>query len=78
VQFEQSFLQPHTKHVFAGSDGFKPAKIEINGRKNRRICVVLGEDGRQMKIYDLDFNNDADDWVDISEDNIGGDHIMSR
>jgi anaphase-promoting complex subunit 4 len=77
AQFDQGFLQPYTKHVFATSDGFKPVKIEVNGRKNRRICVVLGEDGRQMKIYDLDFNDDADDWVDIGEEKMGGDHIMS-
>ena len=77
AHFDQAFLRPYTKRVFATSDGFKPAKIEVNGRKNRRICVVLAEDGRQMRIYDLDFNDDTDDWVDIGEEKIGGDHIMS-
>ena len=77
AQFDQGFLQSYTKHVFSTSDGFKPAKIEVNGRKNRRICVVLGEDGQEMKIYDLDFNDDADDWVDIGEEKTRGDHIMS-
>lgn len=77
AHFDQAFLQPYTKHVFATSGGFKPAKIEVNGRKNRRICVVLGEDGRQMRIHDLDFNDDTDDWVDIGEEKMGGDHIMS-
>lgn len=73
AHFDHAFLQPYTKRVFATSDGFKPAKIEVNGRKNRRICVVLGEDGRQMRIYDLDFNDD--DSADVEE--MGGDHIMS-
>ena len=77
AHFDQAFLQPYTKCVFATSDGFKPAKIEVNGRKNRRICVVLGEDGRQMRIFDLDFNDDAEDWVDIGEEKVGGDHSMS-
>jgi anaphase-promoting complex subunit 4 len=77
VQFDQDFLQPYSKHVFGTSDDFKPAKIEVNGRKNRRICVVLGEDGRRMRIYDLDFNDSADDWVDVGEEKTGGDHIMS-
>jgi len=77
VQFDQGFLQSYTKHVFATSDDFKPTKIEVNGRKNRRICVVLGEDGRQMKIFDLDFNDDVHDWVDIDEGKTGGNHMMS-
>lgn len=76
AQFDQAFLQPYTKHVFAVSDGFKPAKIEVNGRKNRRICAVLGEGGRQMRIYDLDFNDDADDWVHVGVEKMR-DHIMS-
>lgn len=34
----------------------KPLKIEINGRKNRRFVVVVGEDLRQLRILDLDFS----------------------
>ena len=34
----------------------KPLKIEINGRKNRRFIVVVGEDLRQLRVLDLDFS----------------------
>jgi hypothetical protein len=30
-----------------------------------------------MRIFDLDFNDDAEDWVDIGEEKVGGDHSMS-
>jgi anaphase-promoting complex subunit 4 len=41
----------HTFHL--DKDSFTPVRIEINGRKNRRTCVVMGEDQRQVRIYDL-------------------------
>ena len=48
-------LQQFIKHTFGPDDRLQPAKIEVNGRKNRRFVVVLGEDGRQMRILDLDY-----------------------
>ena len=48
-------IEEYTKHVFETSDRFQPARIEVNSRNNRRFVVVLGEDCRQMKILDLDF-----------------------
>jgi anaphase-promoting complex subunit 4 len=45
-------LASHVKHVF--KNRFKPAKIEVNGRKNRRVCIVLGEDSRHLRVYDVD------------------------
>jgi hypothetical protein len=32
---------------------FRPARIEVNGRKGRESCVVVGEDHRQVRIYDI-------------------------
>lgn len=70
-------VEPYVKYVFNTTDSFKPAKIEVNGRKNRRICVVLSEDGRHMRIYDLDFKADAeDDWVDVGDEGGGRDQPM--
>jgi hypothetical protein len=44
------------RHTFNPEDMLKPLKIEINGRKNRRFVVVVGEDLRQLRILDLDFS----------------------
>jgi anaphase-promoting complex subunit 4 len=54
-KFSTKEVQQCIKHTFAPDDRLKPAKIEVNGRKNRRFMVVLGEDCRQMRILDLDF-----------------------
>jgi anaphase-promoting complex subunit 4 len=48
-------MQQCIKHTFAADDRLRPVKIEVNGRKNRRFVVVLGEDCRQMRIFDLDY-----------------------
>lgn len=54
-EISPTLLQQYIKHTFEPGDQLKPAKIEVNGRKNRRFVVVLGEDCRQMRILDLDF-----------------------
>lgn len=48
-------LQPFVRHTFAASDRFKPLRLEINGRKGRRVVCVLAEDLRHYRIFDLDF-----------------------
>jgi anaphase-promoting complex subunit 4 len=70
-------IQPYVKHVFPTMESFKPAKIEVNGRKNRRVCVVLSEDGKQMRIYDLDFKAGAEDWVDVGGEGTGREYMMT-
>ena len=56
-------MERYTKHTFGPNDRLKPARIEINARKNRRAVVVLGEDGRQMRVLDLDYKA-GDEIVD--------------
>jgi hypothetical protein len=52
---EAETLEKYTKHVINHSaESFEPRLLEINGRENRRSCVVVGEDGRQIRIYDLE------------------------
>lgn len=51
-------LQPYIRHTFAASDRFKPSRLEINGRKDRRVICVLAEDLRYYRIFDLDFVGD--------------------
>jgi len=48
-------LQPYIRHTFAASDRFKPLKLEINGRRDRRVVCVLAEDLKHYRIFDLDF-----------------------
>lgn len=55
---DSSAVHSLTRHVFPSSDPFRPQKLAINGRKDRRCCIVLGEDGRSMKIFDLDWDHE--------------------
>ncbi|KAI9827716.1 MAG: hypothetical protein M1832_004205 [Thelocarpon impressellum] len=36
------------------ADSFRPARLEVNGRKGRRVVCLLGEDGLHYKVFDLD------------------------
>lgn len=48
-------LSKFTRHVINhAKESFEPRRLEVNGRENRRSCVVVGDDGRQIRIYDLD------------------------
>lgn len=78
VVLDKENIQPYIKHTFPLTESFKPAKIEVNGRKNRRVCLVISEDGRNMKIYDLDFTAGAEeDWVDVGGGSAGRDYMMT-
>jgi anaphase-promoting complex subunit 4 len=63
---EQEDLERYTLHTFhLDKDSFKPLRMEVNGRKNRRTCVVIGEDHRQVRVYDLgDSSSGFDGGVD--------------
>ncbi|PVH90329.1 hypothetical protein DM02DRAFT_43771, partial [Periconia macrospinosa] len=49
----QTTLNRYIKHVF--EPRFSPLKIVVNGRKGRRVVVVLAGDGRHYRVLDLDF-----------------------
>ncbi len=40
------------RHVFP-TDSFKPIRLEINGRKGRRVVCVLDEGGQWYRVLDL-------------------------
>jgi hypothetical protein len=40
-------------------DSIKPIGFTVTGRKNRKACVVMGEDSRQVRIYDLNATKDV-------------------
>lgn len=43
------------KHRFSEKDHFSPLKLVVNGRKNRRVICVVGEDLKHYRVYDMDF-----------------------
>jgi anaphase-promoting complex subunit 4 len=46
-------IEKHTRHVFEGR--FTPLKLVVNGRKGRRVIVVLGSDRKHYRVLDMDY-----------------------
>ncbi|KAI0583717.1 Apc4 multi-domain protein [Pyrenophora tritici-repentis] len=46
-------LQKYTRHVFEAR--FTPLKLVVNGRKGRRVIVVLGSDCKHYRVLDMDY-----------------------
>ncbi|KAL1592388.1 hypothetical protein SLS60_011467 [Paraconiothyrium brasiliense] len=56
VDLTARMLTEHTRHVFEGR--FTPLKLIVNGRKGRRVVVVLGSDRKHYRVLDLDFSEE--------------------
>ncbi|KAJ4988520.1 anaphase-promoting complex component Cut20/Apc4 [Stagonosporopsis vannaccii] len=71
-------VQQYTIHVFEHEGRFTPARLAVNGRKGRRVVVVLAEDGKHYRVLDMDYpsqrENEEETEVEVGED---GDTIMS-
>ena len=65
-----------TRHTFDlnSQDVGRPARLEVNGRKGRRVVCVLDEQGMQYTILDLDHAS-HDEGSKEAED--GGDEVMT-
>ena len=61
----------YTCHTYS-IGAMQPIRLEINGRKGRRVVCVLGEDLQQYQVLDLDSGAVALDETG-SESNVGGD-----
>lgn len=46
-------VETYTRHVFEGR--FTPLKLVVNGRRGRRVVVVLGSDCKHYRVLDMDF-----------------------
>ncbi|KAH6121354.1 anaphase-promoting complex subunit 4 [Parastagonospora nodorum] len=46
-------VEQYTRHVFEGR--FTPLRLVVNGRKGRRVVVVLGSDRKHYRVLDLDY-----------------------
>jgi anaphase-promoting complex subunit 4 len=50
-------VRPFVQHVFPKENLFVPVALGINGRKDRRALLVLAEDLKHYRIFDLDFSD---------------------
>ena len=72
---EDEVTSTYARHTFP-ADSFKPARMEINGRKGRRVICVLSKDGLRYKIFDLgsgilEESSDEQDKGDHDDDDSG-------
>ncbi|KAI8932915.1 hypothetical protein NX059_010390 [Plenodomus lindquistii] len=58
INVTQAVVEKYTRHVFEGR--FTPLKLVVNGRKGRRVVVVLGSDGKHFRVLDMDFREGGD------------------
>ena len=52
-----------------------PERIEINGRKGRRVICVLAQDRFHYRVYDLDSASGGEGYQDTMTE--GSDEVMS-
>lgn len=66
IAITRETIERHTRHVFEGR--FTPLRLEVNGRKGRRVIVVLGSDRKHYRVLDMDFRmkKDKDSRDDVS------------
>ena len=80
-----TLVQQYTIHVFEQEARFSPSKLVVNGRKGRRVVVVLAKDGKHYRVLDLDYpsqreeeeeeeEEEGETEVEVGED---GDTVMS-
>lgn len=76
VGWELRDMNWRTRHSFdvKGQDTGRPARVEVNGRKGKRVVCVLDEQGSQYTIFDLDHSAQDDEK---GEDEDGGDEVMT-
>jgi anaphase-promoting complex subunit 4 len=55
---------------------FTPLRLVVNGRKGRRVVVVLGSDRRHYRVLDLDYGEGAVEEDDVEGEGEGGDVEM--
>jgi anaphase-promoting complex subunit 4 len=58
----------HTRHTFPQDASWAPERIEINGRKGRRVVCVIAQDKIHYRIFDLDTPIDGDNMDNEATD----------
>ena len=79
AEFTPAQLQQYTIHVFEREGRFTPTRLVVNGRKGRRVVVVLAEDGKHYRVLDLDYPSQREEEEGETEVEVGedGDTVMS-
>ena len=69
--FDPELLPHYLRHTFGKNSGFAPERLEVNGRKGRRVVCVLGQDRLHYKIFDLDSSAEEDSGNEEGEESAG-------
>lgn len=79
TQLSPTQVQGLTRHVFETEARFTPSTFVVNGRKARRVLVVLAEDRKHYRILDMDYPSQRDEEKDATDAELGedGDTVMS-
>lgn len=59
-------VDKHTRHVFERR--FTPLKLVVNGRKGRRVVVVVGSDRKHYRVLDMDYRTGGEEVVEGDEE----------
>lgn len=58
---DQKYMDQFVQHVFPAGLAWTPERIEVNGRKGRRVICVVAKDKTRYRIHDLDSLHEAED-----------------
>lgn len=62
LDLENSEHMPElTRHIFPAGVSWAPEKMDINGRKGRRVMCIVAQDKKSYRIYDVDRNPDLEE-----------------
>ncbi|KAH9869907.1 hypothetical protein J1614_006828, partial [Plenodomus biglobosus] len=68
MRVPQATVDKHTRHVFEGR--FTPLKLVVNGRKGRRVVVVVGSDRKHFRVLDMDFKTGGESGEEDEESDV--------
>ena len=51
---DADMMNRYERHTFPGGKSWTPVRLEINGRKGRRVMCILAEDLTRYRLYDVD------------------------
>lgn len=67
-------LAHHTRQTFPPGVSWAPERMDINGRKGRRVMCIVAQDKKRYRMYDVDSNPDVEDPEDgrgdVSDENM--------
>ncbi|CBX94211.1 predicted protein [Plenodomus lingam JN3] len=66
TQVPRAMVDKHTRHVFERR--FTPLKLVVNGRKGRRVVVVVGSDRKHYRVLDMDYRTGGEEVVEGDEE----------